>query len=187
MPGVGADVTLIIQRLMSAESNEERKAHVAQEDLATDIGVVSLRAGGNAVDAAVAVGFALEVTHPFAGALGGGGYMLIRLADGRTTFIDFREKAPEKTSGHDMYLDADGKLTRDSLEGWRSPGVPGTVRGFEVGAVGGYGRLKWAEDMAPAIELASKGFRLLTHSQKYTLGTSRSLAGGMTGIEAHLF
>ncbi len=67
---------------------------VAQEPLATDVGVAMLKAGGNAVDAAVAVGFALAVTHPFAGNLGGGGYMLIRMADGRTTFIDFREAAP---------------------------------------------------------------------------------------------
>src|SRR5579863_1001526 len=125
---------------------------VAQEPLAADAGVEVLKHGGNAVDAAVAVGFALAVTHPSAGNIGGGGYMLIRLADGRTTFIDFRERAPEKAS-HDMYLDADGKLTRASLEGWRSSGVPGTVRGLEM-AQSKYGRLKWAEDMAPSIELA---------------------------------
>src|SRR4029077_12484728 len=107
-------------------------------------------------DAAVAVGFALAVTHPFAGNIGGGGYMLIRLADGRSTFIDFRERAPEKSS-RDMYLDAKGELTRDSVEGWRSSGVPGSVRGFEM-AVSKYGRRSWAENMAPAIELASKGF-----------------------------
>ena len=71
---------------------------VAQEPLAADVGVTILRSGGNAVDAAVAVGFALAVTHPFAGNLGGGGFMLIRLADGRTTFIDFREKAPGKAT-----------------------------------------------------------------------------------------
>src|SRR5271168_1160721 len=100
---------------------------VAMESIAADVGVQVLKNGGNAVDAAVAVGFALTATHPFAGALGGGGYMVIRLADGRTTFIDFREKAPEKSS-HDMYLDAAGKMTRDSLEGWRSSGVPGTAR-----------------------------------------------------------
>src|SRR5271155_2618669 len=69
---------------------------VAQEPLATDAGVAVLKAGGNAVDAAVAVGFALAVTHPFAGNIGGGGFMLIRMADGRTTFIDFRERAPGK-------------------------------------------------------------------------------------------
>jgi gamma-glutamyltranspeptidase/glutathione hydrolase len=129
---------------------------VAMESIAADVGVEVLKHGGNAIDAAVAVGFAMSATHPYAGNLGGGGYMLIRLADGGTTFIDFREKAPEKAS-HDMYLDAEGNLTRDSIEGWRSSGVPGTARGFEL-AQSRYGRLKWAEDLAPAIELASKGF-----------------------------
>jgi len=146
---------------------------VAMEGIAADVGVSVLQHGGNAVDAAVAVGFALTVTHPFAGALGGGGYMLIRLADGRTTFIDFREKAPEKAS-HDMYLDANGMPTRESLEGWRSSGVPGTVRGFEL-AQSKYGRLKWAEEMAPAIELAAKGFPV-SYALQESLRNSRSLA-----------
>src|SRR5216117_1862714 len=128
---------------------------VAMEATAADVGVSVLQKGGNAVDAAVAVGFAMAVTHPFAGNLGGGGYMLIRLADGRTTFIDFRERAPEQAS-RNMYLDAKGGLTKDSIEGWRSSGVPGTVRGFEI-AVNKYGRRTWAQNMAPAIELA-KGF-----------------------------
>src|SRR5881275_1091212 len=104
---------------------------VAQEPLAADVGVAVLKSGGNAVDAAVAVGFALAVTHPYAGNLGGGGFMLVRFADGRSTFIDFREKAPGKAS-HDMYLDASGKPTRDSLVGWRAAGVPGTERGLEL-------------------------------------------------------
>src|SRR5947207_4488479 len=129
---------------------------VAMEAIASDVGVSVLQKGGNAIDAAVAVGFAMAVTHPFAGNLGGGGYMLIRMADGRATFIDFRERAPEKAS-RNMYLDAQGNLTRDSVEGWRSSGVPGTVRGFEM-AVSKYGKKSWADDMAPAIELASKGF-----------------------------
>ena len=72
--------------------------------------------------------------------------MLVRLADGRSTFIDFRERAPDKAS-HDMYLDAQGNPTRDSIEGWRSAGVPGTVRGFEI-AHKKYGKAKWAEMMA---------------------------------------
>src|SRR5947209_6613961 len=104
---------------------------VAMESIASDVGVSVLQKGGNAVDAAVAVGFALAVTHPFAGNLGASGFMTIRLADGRSTFIDFRERAPEKAS-RNMYLDASGNLTRDSIEGWRSSGVPGTVRGFEM-------------------------------------------------------
>lgn len=129
---------------------------VAQEPLAADVGVAVLKSGGNAVDAAVAVGFALAVTHPFAGNIGGGGFMLIRMAGGHTTFIDFREKAPRKAT-HDMYLDASGNLTKDSVLGWRAPGVPGSVRGFEL-ALKKYGTKPWAELLQPAIHLASAGF-----------------------------
>jgi gamma-glutamyltranspeptidase/glutathione hydrolase len=146
---------------------------VAMESIAADVGVSVLQKGGNAIDAAVAVGFALAVTHPFGGNLGGGGYMLIRLADGRSTFIDFRERAPEKAS-RNMYLDASGNLTRDSLEGWRSSGVPGTVRGFEL-ALSKYGRRKWADLVAPAIELASKGFPV-SYALAESLKGSKSLA-----------
>ncbi|HVP42859.1 MAG TPA: gamma-glutamyltransferase, partial [Terriglobales bacterium] len=134
-----------------------RKAMVvAQEPLAADVGLAVLKSGGNAVDAAVAVGFALAVTHPFAGNLGGGGFMLIRFADGRSTFIDFREKAPAKAS-RDMYLDAEGKVTDDSLIGWRASGVPGTVRGLEL-ANKKYGHQPWRELLRPAIGLARRGF-----------------------------
>jgi gamma-glutamyltranspeptidase / glutathione hydrolase len=146
---------------------------VAMESNAADVGVDILKQGGNAVDAAVAIGFALVATHPFAGALGGGGYMVIRMADGRTTFIDFREKAPEKSS-HDMYLDAGGKLTRDSIEGWRSVGVPGTVSGFDL-ALSKYGKLKWSDDLKPAIGLASKGFPV-SYGLAEMLKSSRTLA-----------
>src|SRR5512141_1691574 len=103
---------------------------VAQEPNAADVGVAVLKSGGNAVDAAVAVGFALAVTHPFAGNLGGGGFMLVRLADGRTTFIDFRERAPERAT-RDMYLDRAGGVTTDSDVGYRAAGVPGTPKGLE--------------------------------------------------------
>jgi len=145
---------------------------VAMEAMAADVGVAVLQQGGNAVDAAVAVGFALAVTHPYAGNLGGGGYMLIRMADGRTTFLDFRERAPEKAT-RNMFLDAKGELTKDSVEGWRSSGVPGTVRGFEL-AVNKYGRRKWAENMAPAVELASKGFPV-SYALAQSLKESKSL------------
>src|SRR5271170_6579517 len=103
----------------------------AQEGLATDVGVAVLKGGGNAIDAAVAIGFALAVTHPSAGNIGGGGFMLARFADGRTTFIDFREKAPLRAT-RNMYLDSNGKVTMDSQLGWRASGVPGSVRGFEL-------------------------------------------------------
>src|SRR5947209_12767433 len=104
---------------------------VAQEPVATDVGLAVLKSGGNAIDAAVAVGFALAVTHSSAGNIGGGGFLLARFADGITTFIDFRERAPQSAS-RNMYVDADGKLTKDSLQGWRASGVPGSVRGFEL-------------------------------------------------------
>src|ERR1022692_3244942 len=146
---------------------------VADEPLAADVGVAVLQGGGNAVDAAVAVGFALAVTHPFAGNLGGGGFMLVRFADGRSTFIDFRERAPEKAS-RDMYLDAQGNATRDSLDGWRASGVPGSVRGFEL-AQSKYGRKKWAEVIAPAVELAAKGFPL-SYKSAESLKEARNLA-----------
>jgi gamma-glutamyltranspeptidase/glutathione hydrolase len=129
---------------------------VAQEPLAADVGVAVLKGGGNAVDAAVAIGFALAVTHPYAGNLGGGGFLLARFADGRTTFIDFRECAPSQAT-RNMYLDADGKVTRDSLVGWRASGVPGSVRGFED-VHKKYGRKPWAELLEPAVKLAAGGF-----------------------------
>ena len=129
---------------------------VTAEQHATDAGVAVLEAGGNAVDAAVAVGFALAVTHPSAGNIGGGGFMLVRFADGRSTFIDFRERAPQKAS-RNMYLDASGKATADSVVGYRAAGVPGSVRGFEY-ASKKYGRKPWADVVAPAAALAEKGF-----------------------------
>ena len=131
---------------------------VTREAHATEIGLGVLKSGGNAVDAAVAVGFALAVTHSSAGNIGGGGFMLVRMADGRTTFIDFRERAPGAAS-HDMYLDPAGKATRDSTIGYRASGVPGTVRGFEYAAKK-YGSKPWAELVRPAAELAAKGFPL---------------------------
>src|SRR5262249_2181892 len=97
--------------------------------------------------------------YPFAGNIGGGGFMLVRMADGKTTFIDFRERAPGKAT-RDMYLDATGTPTKDSLLGWRAAGVPGTVRGLEL-ARNMFGRtnaITWQKLLKPSIELASKGF-----------------------------
>src|SRR3954452_5672831 len=131
---------------------------VTRERHATEVGVKILDSGGNAVDAAIAVGFALAATHPSAGNIGGGGFMLIRLADGRSTFIDFRERAPGAAS-RNMYLDAAGKVTEDSLVGYRASGVPGTVRGLEY-ASQKYGKKPWAELVRPAVDLAAKGFAL---------------------------
>ena len=129
---------------------------VTREGHATRAGIAVLRSGGNAIDAAVAVAFTLAVTHPSAGNLGGGGFLLARLPDGRSTFIDFREKAPAK-AGHDMYLGAGGRAAAAGLVGWRAVGVPGTVRGLEL-AHRRYGRKPWAELLQPAIRLAKSGF-----------------------------
>jgi gamma-glutamyltranspeptidase/glutathione hydrolase len=131
---------------------------VTQEPHATDVGVAVLKAGGNAIDAAVAVSFALAVTYPFAGALGGGGFLLYRPANGEPTFIDFRERAPLSAS-RDMFLDANGNPTRDSIEGWRASGVPGGVAGFNY-AHKKYGKKRWSELVEPSVKLAAKGFEV---------------------------
>lgn len=139
---------------------------------ATDAGVEVLRAGGNAVDAAVAVGFALAVVHPVAGNLGGGGFMLIRpsssrLGDGQPHFLDFREKAPAAASAN-MYLDAQANVVpKMSTVGPKASGVPGTVAGL-VYAETRYGRLGLARVMEPAIRLARDGF-VLTDDEARTL------------------
>ncbi len=155
-------VFLLIAAAIPAWSAQPVRARhgmvVTRESHATQAGVKVLEEGGNAIDAAVAVGFALAVTHPSAGNIGGGGFMLLRTADGHTTFIDFRERAPQAAT-HDMYLDAAGKLTRDSTTGWRASGVPGTVAGMEL-ASKKYGKLPWVKVIEPAIELAAAGFPL---------------------------
>jgi gamma-glutamyltranspeptidase/glutathione hydrolase len=138
---------------------------VAQEPLAANVGLQILKQGGNAIDAAVALGFALAVTHPQAGNLGGGGFMLIRLANGKTTFLDFRECAPQKAS-RDMYLDDNGNPTKDSIFGWRSSGVPGSVAGFAL-AHKEFGSEKWQSLLEPAVKLAAEGYTVsptLAHS-----------------------
>src|ERR1700730_13189497 len=128
-------------------------------ELASRAGVQVMQAGGNAVDAAVAVGFALAVVHPQAGNLGGGGFMLIRLADGKTHFVDYREKAPAAATVN-MYLDAQGNVIEDaSTIGYKAIGVPGSVAGM-VFAEKKYGKLSLERVMAPAIKLAEEGFAL---------------------------
>ena len=134
------------------------KGMVASDELlGSQAGVEILKRGGNAVDAAVAVAFALAVVEPAAGNIGGGGFMLVRLADGRTTFFDYREVAPGKAT-RDMYVKPDGKLDEAaSVIGYRSVAVPGTVAGLEL-VLKTYGTLKLADVLAPAIRLAEKGF-----------------------------
>ncbi|MGA7398807.1 MAG: gamma-glutamyltransferase [Candidatus Sulfotelmatobacter sp.] len=132
---------------------------VSAHELATRAGVEIMQAGGNAVDAAVATGFALAVVHPAAGNLGGGGFMLIRLADGKTHFLDYREKAPAAATP-DMYLDAQGNVLEGASEyGYKSIGVPGSVAGM-VYAEQKFGKLTLKQVMAPAIRLAREGYAL---------------------------
>src|SRR3981081_1568032 len=119
-------VLLLAVSLLARQPVHSHNARVvAQEPLAADVGLAVLKSGGNAIDAAVAVGFALAVTHPSAGNIGGGGFLLARFADGRTTFLDFRERAPA-TASRDMYLDSAGNPTEESITGYRASGVPGT-------------------------------------------------------------
>src|SRR5450759_4005095 len=126
---------------------------VTAQHLATHVGADVLKAGGNAVDAAVAVGYALAVVYPAAGNLGGGGFMTIQLADGRKTFLDFREKAPLAATAN-MYLDRDCNVIRClSTNGHLAVGVPGSVAGFEL-ALAEYGTMKRAALIAPAIHYA---------------------------------
>jgi gamma-glutamyltranspeptidase/glutathione hydrolase len=130
---------------------------VSSDSLATQVGVEILKKGGNAVDAAVAVGFALAVTYPQAGNIGGGGFMVIRMANGETVTIDFREKAPMKAS-ENMFLDENGNFVPEKSQvGHLSVGVPGSVAGLLL-ALEKYGTMSRREVLEPAIELAEKGF-----------------------------
>lgn len=143
---------------------------VTAQHLASEVGVEVLKKGGNAVDAAVAVGYALAVVYPNAGNIGGGGFMTIRFNDGRATFLDFRERAP-LASTKTMYLDKDGKPVKGaSLDGYLAVGVPGSVAGFET-AREKYGTLTRQDLMAPAIRYARDGFVL-------EQGDVASLVGG---------
>ncbi|WP_026622902.1 gamma-glutamyltranspeptidase / glutathione hydrolase (plasmid) [Ensifer sp. WSM1721] len=150
-------------QLGRAASPEPVKAEhgmvVTAQHLASDIGVEILKKGGNAVDAAVAVGYALAVTYPTAGNIGGGGFMTIRFKDGKTTFLDFRERAPLAAT-KTMYLDDQGNLVKGlSTDGYLAVGVPGPVAGFEF-ARSRYGTRPLKELIEPAITLAREGFEL---------------------------
>ena len=143
--------------------------------LASQAGVEILQRGGNAVDAAVAVGFAMAVVFPEAGNIGGGGYMVIRMADGRTAALDYREVAPLGAT-RDMYLDAEGNPTNQSVVGPLASGVPGAVAGLTA-ALAKYGTMPLADVMAPAIRLAEQGFIVDS-------ALSRSFAGNARLIKA---
>lgn len=130
---------------------------VSADELASKVGISIIKKGGNAIDAAVAVGFALAVTYPYAGNIGGGGFMVIHLKNGKNTTIDFREKAPAAAK-RNMFLDRDGNFAPElSQEGTTSAGVPGSVAGL-VYALNKYGNLKLRDVIQPAIELAENGW-----------------------------
>ena len=153
-----------VARAASRTPVRARRGMVASTDrIASQVGVDVMKRGGNAVDAAIAVAFALAVTYPAAGNLGGGGFMMIRLRDGRTTAIDYREMAPA-AAHRDVYLDERGELKKGeggSLVGYRASGVPGTVAGMELALRKyGSGRLNWAQLVEPARRLAAEGFQL---------------------------
>src|SRR5437899_2295046 len=165
-----------VKTAVAASREPVRARHgivASTNEIASKVGVDIMKRGGNAVDAAIAVAFALAVTHPAAGNLGGGGFMMIRLKDGRTTAIDYREMAPAAAT-HNIYLDKNGNPIEGeggSVEGYRAAGVPGTVRGMEL-ALKKYGshRLTWSQLIEPARRLAANGFTV-----NYNL--ARSLRG----------
>ena len=140
-----------------------------------DAGAGALASGGNAVDAAVATAFALAVTHPSAGNIGGGGFMIVRTAAGQISTFDYREKAPLKST-RTMYLGPDGRIDRSlTAAGYLAPGVPGTVRGLEL-AHKRFGKLPWRQVVMPAIGLAENGFPL---SESLARALNRELQGSM--------
>jgi gamma-glutamyltranspeptidase/glutathione hydrolase len=154
-----ASLTVSLQAAPMRPSHAEHAMVATVHPEASKAGVEIMKVGGNAVDAAVAVGFALEVVHPQAGNIGGGGFMLVRMADGAEHFLDYREKAPAKAT-RDMYLDAQGNVIPGaSTIGYKSISVPGSVAGLAY-AQKHWGKLPLARVMEPAIRLARDGFAL---------------------------
>ncbi|MEJ2185662.1 MAG: gamma-glutamyltransferase, partial [Gemmatimonadota bacterium] len=174
-----------------APTQPVRAAHgmvVSANAMASRVGMQVLRDGGNAIDAAVATGFALAVVHPTAGNIGGGGFMVVRFPDGRTTAFDFREKAPLAASP-DMFLDSTGEYSyARHHDSYLSVGVPGTVAGFAL-AHERYGKMDWARLVRPAAALADTGFvlsdalaasmeRALPRMQRYPASVAKFSRGG---------
>lgn len=166
---LGATVAVALATLAPAASRQPVRARhgmvASTSEIASRVGVEILQRGGNAIDAGVAVGLALAVTWPSAGNLGGGGFMLIRRADGRAEIIDYRERAPLAAT-RDMYLDKEGNVIKDaSTIGYRAVGVPGTVAGLSA-ALERHGKMKWADVVEPARKLAADGFVLNYHTAR---------------------
>lgn len=151
-------------RVYAARTDQPRGQHgmvASNSEIASRVGVEVMQKGGNAIDAAIAVGLALEVVYPYAGNIGGGGFMMIRKKDGTATAIDYREMAP-KAASHNVYLDKKGELIKGeggSIVGYRAAGVPGTLSGFDLAFKKyGSGKMKWADLVRPARQLAENGF-----------------------------
>ena len=151
-------ITAALALQIGATNRYPQAAVVSDHHLASAIGAKVLSEGGNAVDAAVATGFALAVCFPAAGNIGGGGFMVIRRANGESFALDYREIAP-KAAFREMYLDAKGNPTSDSYLGYRAAGVPGTVAGFWEAHMR-FGKLPWKRLVQPALTIAAKGFEL---------------------------
>lgn len=155
---------------------------VSANTIASDLGAEVLAQGGNAVDAAVATAFALAVTYPWAGNIGGGGFMIIQPAQGNATAIDYRERAPGKAT-RTMYLGADGEIDRSlTASGYLAPGVPGTVRGLAL-AHQKYGKLPWKELVMPSVRLAERGFEM---PESMASSLSRAVVGRMSQFPASI-
>jgi len=177
---VGSFSIIEVTRAASREPIRARHGMVASTNrIASEVGVDVLKRGGNAVDAAIAVAFALAVTYPAAGNIGGGGFMMIRLKDGRASAIDYREMAPA-AANHNIYLDKNGNLIEgegSSTIGYRAAGVPGTVAGMDLALRKyGSGKLSWAQLVEPARRLANDGYEI-THSFARSLKGSDDLLG----------
>jgi gamma-glutamyltranspeptidase/glutathione hydrolase len=159
-------------------------AVASAEAHASQIGAEIMEAGGNAVDAAVAVGFALSVTHPSAGNIGGGGFMVLRFPDGEATAVDYRETAPGAASP-DMYLDEEGELTERSRVGALAAGIPGDVAGFWY-AHSHWGKLEWKQVVEPAVVLARDGWILdEEHAEDLAWGSKRMESAGFEDSAAY--
>jgi gamma-glutamyltranspeptidase/glutathione hydrolase len=155
---------------------------VSSSDLASDIGAAILARGGTAVDAAVATAFAMAVTYPTAGNIGGGGFMIVRTGDGSATTFDYREKAPGKST-ETMYLDAKGAINRRlTAAGYLAPGVPGTVRGMAL-AHSRFGKLPWKDVVMPAANLAREGFAVPASLAR---GLNSEVAGSMKAFKGSM-
>ena len=180
-----AALAVVAAPSVSASTHPVHAQHaivVSVHELASRVGVEIMQSGGNAVDAAVATGFALAVVHSPAGNIGGGGFMLIRMADGKTHFLDYREKAPAAAT-RDMFLDAQGNVVEGASEiGYKSIGVPGSVAGM-VYAEQKYGKLTLKQVMAPAIRAGAGGIRAhLGRGRR----SARPPSGGVPGVAARI-